>query len=113
MMNRMLRTELLQGGIFSEILFNFYLIEAISDISKLPAGWTSNCSKVNILGYDDVLILVAPTAQASNFLLNVPTSKHYKMSLQVNVKKSCNIVVRHSNKVVSTSMTMSNQLLSK
>ena len=55
---------MLQGGISSGILFNFYLKEVISDISKLPAECTLNCGKVNILGYADDLVLVAPTTQA-------------------------------------------------
>ena len=37
-----------QGGISSGKLFKFCLKEVISAISKLPAGCTLNCSKVNI-----------------------------------------------------------------
>ena len=58
------RNEVRQGGISSGILFKFYLIEVISDISKFPALCTLNCSKFNILGYADDLVLVATTAQA-------------------------------------------------
>ena len=52
-----------QGGISSGILFNFYLNELISDISKLPAGCNLKGSKVSILGYAGDLVLLAPTAQ--------------------------------------------------
>ena len=83
-----------QGGISSEILFKLYLNEVKSDISKLPAECTLICSKVNILGYADDLVLVAPTAQALQLLLNALTSKISTLSLLVNVQKSCNIVFR-------------------
>ena len=39
-----------QGGNSTGILFIFYLNEVILDISKLPAGCTLKCGKVNILG---------------------------------------------------------------
>ena len=100
-----------QGAVSSGILFNSYLNEVISDISKLPAGCTLNCSKVNILGYADDLVLVDPTDQALQLMLNALTSKLSTLSLQVNVQKSCNIVFRHSNKNVLTSLTMNNQPL--
>ena len=100
-----------QGGISSEILFYFYINEVISDISKLPAGCTLYCTKVNIQGYADDLVLVPPTAQALQLLLNVLTAKLSTLSLQVNLLKSCNIVFRHCNKKVLTSLTMNNQPL--
>ena len=101
------------GGISSGILINFYLDEVISDISRLPAGNTSNCSILNILGYDHNLVLVAPTAKALQLLLNALNSKLYTLSLQVNVQKSRKIVFKHGNKKVSTSLTRSNQPLKK
>ena len=55
--------------------------EVISDVSKLPAGRTFNCSKINILGYADDLVLVATTDQALQLLLNVLTSKLSTLSL--------------------------------
>ena len=64
-----IRNGVQHGGFSSGIVFNFYLNEVISDISKLPAGCTLNCSKFNILGYADDLVLVAPTAQALQLLL--------------------------------------------
>ena len=69
------RNGVRQEGILSETSFNFYLNEVISFISKLPAGCTLNCSKVNISGYADDSVLVAPTTQALQHLLNALTSK--------------------------------------
>ena len=66
----------------------------------LPAGCTLNCSKINILGYTDDLVLVASTAQTLQLFLNALTFKLSTLSLQVNVQKSYNIVFRHSNKKV-------------
>ena len=76
----------------SQILFNFfnfYLGEIKFDISKLPVGCTLSFSNFIIVEYVDDSVLVAPTAQALQVLLNAPTSKLYIMSLQVNVQKSC------------------------
>ena len=95
-----------QGGISSGILFNLYLNEVLSEISKLPAGCTLNCTEVSTSGYADDLVLVASTAQALKFLLNDLTSKLSILSLQVNMQKSCKIVFRHSTNKVSTSLTM-------
>ena len=64
-----------QGDIAKEILFDFYINEVKSDISKLQAGSTLNCTKVNILGCAHHLVLVASTAQAFQFLLNALTLK--------------------------------------
>ena len=97
-----------QGGISSGIIFNLYVNEVRSDISKLQAGCTLNCSKVNILGYADYLV---PVVQVLKLLLNTPTSKLSTLSLQINVQNSCNIVFRHSNKKASTSLTIKSQPL--
>ena len=59
-----------QGGLSSVILSDFVLNEVISDTSKLLAWYTLNCSKVNILERVNDLVLVGPTAQALQFLLN-------------------------------------------
>ena len=96
---RSVKNGVRQGGISSGILFNFYLIEVLSDISKQQAWCTLSCRKVNILGYADDLVLVAPIPQAWQLLQNVVTSKLYTLSLQVNVQKACNIVFRHSKKI--------------
>ena len=92
------RNGVRQGGISSGMLFNFYLNEVKSDISKLPAKCTLKCSKINILGCADDLVLLAATAQALQLMLNAHASKLSTLSFQVNVQKSCNIVFRHSNK---------------
>ena len=100
-----------KGCISSGLLFNFYLNEAISNAPRLQAGCTLNCSKVKILGYADDLVLVVPKAQALQLILNALTSKLSTRSLQVNVQRSCNILIRHINKKVPTTLTMNNQPL--
>ena len=64
-----------QAGVSSGIIFNFYLNDVLSGKSKLSAGCTLNCSKVNIFGYADDLVLVAPTAHALQLLPNALASK--------------------------------------
>ena len=87
-----------QGNNSFGLFFRFYLNEAISEVSKLPATCTLNGSKVNILGYADNLVIVVPTVQALDFLINALTSKLYTLPLEVNVQKSSIIVSRHGNK---------------
>ena len=53
-------------------------LEVVSEISKLLAGCTLNCSKVNVLGYADDLVLVAPTAEALQLLPSNSTHCHSK-----------------------------------
>ena len=100
-----------QRGISSGILLSLNLNEVMTETYKLQAGCTLNCSEVSILGYADDLVLVAPAAQAFTILLSAHNSILSTLLLQVNVLKSCNIVLRHSNKKVSTSLTMNNQPL--
>ena len=76
-----------QGGTKSWILLNVYLNEVMTDVSKLQAGCTLNCSEINIIRFVDDLVLFAQTAQALQFLLNAITSKLYTQSVQVNVQK--------------------------
>ena len=76
-------------GISPRTLFNFYLSEVISESYMLSVWCTINCSEINILGYVDDLVLVAPAAQALQLLLNALTFKLYTLSLQVNVQKKC------------------------
>ena len=88
------KNVLRQEGLSTGILFNFYLIEVVSDISELHARCTLNCSKFKILVYADDLVLNA--SRAFQFLFYDPTSKLYRLSLQANVEKTCNIVFSHS-----------------
>ena len=51
---------------------------------------TLNCSKVDVLGHADDFVLVMPTAQTLNFLLDALTSTLYILPLQIVVQISCN-----------------------
>ena len=62
---------------------------------------TKSLYTVKLLFRVSTLKLVAPTAQALQLLLNAPTSK----------LSTYKIVIRHSNKKVSTRLTMNNQPL--
>ena len=53
-----------QGGVSYLKLFNFNQNKVIPGISKLLIGCSLNCTKVNISGYDDDLVLLALTSQA-------------------------------------------------
>ena len=80
----------------------------ISDISKLTVRSIWNCTKVNVVGYvDDLVLVVAPPTQTKIFLLNALISNLSTLLLQLNVQKSCNIDFTH-NKKMSTSLTVNN-----
>ena len=53
--------HLMEGN---SVMNGMFRMEVISDISKLQAGYTLICTKVNILVYADGLVLITPKDQA-------------------------------------------------
>ena len=88
-----------QGGILSPLLFNFYLKDCIDEVTKLNVGCNLGSSKCNILAYADDLILIAPSAQGLQHIVNnigISLSKH---KLLINNTKSKYIVFKYKNKL--------------
>ncbi len=59
-----------QGGILSGLIFNFYINDIIKTISELTAGCSIGLYKINILGYADDIILICPSANRLQTLID-------------------------------------------
>jgi hypothetical protein len=82
-----------QGAILSPLIFNFYvndILEAITEMDGCKVGFY----KVNILGYADDIVLLAPSVENLQKILNkiyIMISSH---SLVINLNKSVYMVFR-------------------
>ena len=76
-----------QGGIASGIIFNFYINGVLDAIMNFIVGCSLNCSNMNILCYAEDIVLVAPTAQAHQFMLNSLSHTIRSLSLKTNFKR--------------------------
>ena len=59
-----------QGGILSPLLFNFYLKECVERVTNQNEGCNLGPFKCNILTYADDIILVAPSANGLQNIVN-------------------------------------------
>ena len=85
-MNGNLRIECDKGSYhLGYLLFSFYLHEVTFDILRVPLGCALNFSKVKLLRNVDISVLVAPTAQALQVLVNTRITKLYRLLLKLNV----------------------------
>ena len=100
-----------KGGITSGFLFNFYINEMLDTIRNLPVGCNLRCSKINILCYADDIVLLTPTAQALQVMLDCLSHTIRSLSLKINVQKSYHIVFRHKNRKIVSDMKIDNQIL--
>ena len=78
---------------------------------KLPVGCSLSCSKMNILCYADDIVLLAPTAQALQVMLDSLSGTIRSLSLKINIKKSCHIVFRHKKRKIDSDVKNDNQIL--
>ena len=85
-----------QGGVLSPLLFSFYLNDILDLISELPLGCSIYGFKSNIVCFADDLILLAPTSQSLQKLLDVLCDRLLELCLTVNPTKSQFIIFRNS-----------------
>ena len=90
----------------SSYIFCFYLNEVLTKLANLPLGCELICSRVNNFCYADKSALLAPTESALQFMHDILALKLEKLSLKINVEKSCNIVFKLKNISTSTSLTL-------
>ena len=103
-----------QGGVFSAILFNFYISSTISSISETSVGCSLNLTKTNILSYADDIALLAPSASGLQLLINNLLEKLEELCLIVNPSKSSYLVFRKSRRViVDTKVYLNNRELER
>jgi hypothetical protein len=87
-----------QGGILSPILFNFYVDEISIKLQSLPAGCKMNSVCFNHLIYADDTVLLAPSPNALQRLIDECNLFAKCNDLIYNVKKSKVMCVKPSNK---------------
>ena len=78
---------------------------------NLPVGCSLNCSKMNIFCYADDIVLLAPTAQALQVMLDSLSGTIRSLSLKINIQKSCHIVFRHKKRKIDSDVKIDNQML--
>ena len=83
-----------QGGILSPLLFNIYIDDILSEIEKSDYGCLLSHYKVNILGFADDIILLSPSANGIQSLIDKLDSMLSKISLLINFKKSCYMLIK-------------------
>ena len=89
----------------------FYLNEVLTDLADLSLGCELNGNRVNIFCYADDIALLAPTESALQSMLDTLAPKLEKLSLKINVAKSCNIVFKHKSRKISTNLVLQGQSL--
>jgi hypothetical protein len=77
-----------QGSVLSPFLFNIYMDELINNVKKEGYGCHIGTEFYGILLYSDDILLLAPTINALQKMLNVCTSFGEDTGLQYNCKKT-------------------------
>ena len=85
-----------QGGILSAYLFNFYMYEMIEEISKSNIGCFLANLNVSIICYADDIVLLCPSANGLQFLIDKAASHLRAIFLEINVEKSNYLIFRKS-----------------
>ena len=91
------RNGIRQGGVNSALLFNFYINDILKTISELSEGCVLMYTKVNILGYADDIILMCPSANGLQFLIDKLSFMIEDLCLNINTDNSVYIVFRCKN----------------
>ena len=81
-----------QGGIISAYLFNLYIDDILTSISKTQVGCKLGLSLLTVQAYADDMILMSPTSSGLQRLLNVTSRLLDEEGLVLNVQET-NIVV--------------------
>ena len=85
-----------QGGVLSPILFNYYIKTSIDDVIKENAGCMLNGIKWNVLAYADDILIMAPSSNGLQSLIDKFGISIMNVKLTVNVDKSKYIVFKKS-----------------
>ncbi len=83
-----------QGGVLSGLIFNFYINDILQTISELTAGCSIGLYKINILGYADDIILICPSANGLQTLINKLYIMLNDLGLTLNTSKSVYMIFK-------------------
>ena len=84
-----------QGGILSPLIFNFYIAELLNDISECKIGCRLNNVQMNIMSYADDVMVLAPSANGLQFLIDKVETFFSEHGLVINFEKSKYVVFQH------------------
>ena len=73
-----------QGGILSGLFFNIYIDSLLEKISSLNVGCSLGIIRSNVIAYADDLVLIAPSKNALQILVNEALSEANKLDLDFN-----------------------------
>ena len=103
-----------QGGIMSPHLFNFYINETIEDLLHLDVGCSLGYEKMNILCYADDIVLLSPSANGLQFLLDKISGLLDQLGLVLNAKKSSYVVFGRPNVIKKfNSISLNGELMER
>ena len=77
-----------QGDSLSPTLFSIYLNDLAEEIKSLNAGVNAGDACISLLLYADDIVLIAPTAEKLQSMLNIVAKWCGKWSMQINDKKT-------------------------
>jgi len=102
-----------QGGILSPQLFNIYINDLSDVLNSSKVGCIMNGTICNHLCYADDMVLIAPSASALQFLLNLCDNYALSHDIIYNITKSVCMCIQPSNqgKVFNPTLTLSGTAL--
>ena len=86
-----------QGGILSPQFFNIYINDLSDDLNSSNVGCIMNDTVFNHLSYADDMVLMAPSASALQFLLNLCDNYAQSHDIIYNITKSVCMCIQPSN----------------
>ena len=85
-----------QGGIISPILFSYYINQVIEEISNMKVGCSLFGYKTGIICYADDILLLSPSINGLQSMLNVLSTRLRSLCLTVNPLKSNFIIFKRA-----------------
>ena len=83
-----LRNGVRQGGILSGHLFNIYINSLLEKIANMKIGCKLGIVKSNIIAYADDIILLAPSADSLQLIMNEALLAASELDLEFNLNKT-------------------------
>lgn len=77
-----------QGGILSPLFFNIYINDLITNISSSGLGCRLGLKLSNIIVYADDIVILAPSKEVLQELINLTSQEVEKLNLTINLKKT-------------------------
>ena len=88
-----------QGGVLSGLLFNFYINDMLETVRQLDVGCSLRSIKFNIIGYADDIMILCPSANGLQFLIDKLYLMLSSLCLEVNVDKSVYLIFRRKRNI--------------